>query len=66
MVLLPEGLIESVPDVGHLIAEINDILAQNVPAEASAVGPKLSPSSQKVRRLPTHIRPSQAGQIGKY
>ena len=55
VVLLPEGLIESVPDVGHLFAEMNDILAQDKSGEASAVGPKLSASSQKVHLTPITI-----------
>lgn len=60
VVLLPEGLIESVPDVGHLIAEINDVLASNVPAEAQAVEPKLSAKSKEASISPNCHDPLHA------
>ena len=51
VVLLPEGLIEFVPEVGHLIAEINELLAGDTPAEATSVASKLTPASRQVPQL---------------
>lgn len=49
VILLPEGLIEFIPEVGNLIAEINEILAQGIAPEPAAIAPKLSPISGKVK-----------------
>lgn len=49
VVLLPEGLIEFVPEVGKLIEEINELLAGGVPPEAAQVAVKLTPASRQVR-----------------
>lgn len=50
VILLPEGLIEFIPEVGHLIQEINEILAQGIPPEPGAVAQKLGPLSAKACR----------------
>eukprot|EP00921_Rhytidocystis_pertsovi_P003138 GHVQ01005224.1.p1 GENE.GHVQ01005224.1~~GHVQ01005224.1.p1 ORF type:complete len:1381 (+),score=228.25 GHVQ01005224.1:294-4436(+) len=47
VVLLPEGLIEFIPEVGVLISEINSIMGQGV-VEGSAVEGKLTGSSKAV------------------
>ena len=49
VVLLPEGLIEFVPEVGSLIGEINDILAQNTGDDhLNICNDRLSPQSRQV------------------
>lgn len=49
VVLLPEGLIEFVPEMGRLIAEINEILAENPADPHKALSIQLSPISRQVR-----------------
>lgn len=44
IVLIPEGLIEFIPEMGVLIAELNQVLATSEPSSAVS---KLSPSSAK-------------------
>ena len=57
IVLLPEGLIEFIPEFNHLIAEINDILATGVESTEDAVAAKLSASNAKVfSYLPNSIK----------
>ena len=47
VVLVPEGLIEFIPDVGALIGDINEILAGgDVEASIEAVGAKLAPANK--------------------
>ena len=46
--LLPEGLIEFVPEVGTLIAEINEILAGSPQGPLQAVADFLTPASRQV------------------
>ena len=48
VVLLPEGLIEFVPEVGILIAEINEILARSPQDHLQAVTGSLTPASSQV------------------
>jgi len=48
VVLLPEGLIEFVPEVGALIAEINELLAATPEADAGRVSSGLSEKSRQV------------------
>ena len=55
VVLLPEGLIEFVPEVGHLIAEINELLARDIPADVTSVALKLTPASRQVPQLLSSI-----------
>lgn len=59
VVLLPEGLIEFIPEIGNLISEINELLAAGVPPndEALLAEGKLTANSAAVfRMLPTTIR----------
>jgi len=57
IVLLPEGLIEFVPEFNALIAEINDVLATGVETTEAAVAPLLSESNQAVfSYLPENIK----------
>ena len=50
VVLVPEGLIEFVPEVGRLIAELNELLADNNgQPSAESVTPRLSDASRRVR-----------------
>jgi len=59
VVLLPEGLIEFIPEIGTLISEVNDLLAAGTPPNDDALlAPgKLSPHSAGVfRLLPPSIR----------
>ena len=44
--LLPEGLIEFIPEFNALISEINDVLATGVETTEAAVMEKLSPANQ--------------------
>jgi pyrophosphate--fructose-6-phosphate 1-phosphotransferase len=46
VVLIPEGIIEFVPEVSHLLSEINELLAQGTPSTIPAVTQALSPASQ--------------------
>jgi pyrophosphate--fructose-6-phosphate 1-phosphotransferase len=65
VVLIPEGLVEFIPEMKRLIAELNDILAVHEKALIALKGfaeqidflsPKLSPSAQELlRRLPQSI-----------
>jgi 6-phosphofructokinase 1 len=48
LVLLPEGLIEFIPEFNALIANINDVLATGVPTTEAAVRPHLQPNNQEV------------------
>lgn len=48
VVLLPEGLIEFVPEMGRLISEINDILAQAPADPLQALSAQLTPTSRQV------------------
>lgn len=48
VVLVPEGLIECVPEVGVLIGELNELLAGGGDGSAAAVAPRLSPASRAV------------------
>ena len=48
VVLLPEGLIEFVPEVGTLIAEINEVLAQSPEDPLQALSTQLSSFSRQV------------------
>ena len=48
LVLLPEGLIEFIPEFNHLINEINDVLATGVETTEAAVSPLLSKENQAV------------------
>lgn len=48
VVLLPEGLIEFVPEVGSLIAEINEILAKSPDTSHHGVADFLTPASRQV------------------
>ncbi len=45
VVLIPEGLIEFVPEVSHLLSEINELLAAGTPGTVPAVTAALSPAS---------------------
>eukprot|EP00922_Rhytidocystis_sp_ex-Travisia-forbesii_P068418 GHVS01101897.1.p1 GENE.GHVS01101897.1~~GHVS01101897.1.p1 ORF type:complete len:1287 (-),score=176.15 GHVS01101897.1:665-4525(-) len=58
VVLLPEGLIEFIPEVGCLIGEINNLMAQpDASATAEAISPKLSAKSRDVfDMLPATIK----------
>ena len=54
IILLPEGLIEFIPEFNHLIAEINDVLSTGIESAEEAVTAKLSPDNAKVfSYLPT-------------
>jgi 6-phosphofructokinase 1 len=59
VVLLPEGLIEFIPEIGELIGEVNELLAEGCDAndEALLAEGKLKPHSAQVFRiLPPNIR----------
>jgi pyrophosphate--fructose-6-phosphate 1-phosphotransferase len=57
IVLLPEGLIEFIPEFNHLIAEINDVLAAGTPTTEEAVMPELSFNNRAVfSYLPANIK----------
>ncbi|MDR2535243.1 MAG: diphosphate--fructose-6-phosphate 1-phosphotransferase [Treponema sp.] len=65
VVLIPEGLVEFIPEMKQLITELNDILAvhektllsiEGFKEQIDFLGPKLSPASHEVlRRLPQSI-----------
>lgn len=48
VILIPEGLIDFIPEVQQLIAELNEILAHNVVDEAGLWKQKLQPQSQQL------------------
>jgi len=55
--LVPEGLIEFIPEIGKLIDEINVVLGSNADAGAEFIGQQLSPASAKIfAGLPELIR----------
>ena len=57
IVLLPEGLIEFIPEFNHLIGEINDVLAKGVDTTEAAVVPHLSFNNRAVfAYLPDNIK----------
>jgi len=57
IVLLPEGLIEFIPEFEVLISEINDVLATGVDTTVDAVYPLLSPANQvSFNYLPMNIK----------
>lgn len=57
MILLPEGLIEFIPEFEVLIAEINDVLAAGADTTIEAVFPLLSPANQvSFNYLPLSIK----------
>jgi diphosphate-dependent phosphofructokinase len=57
LVLVPEGAIEFIPEVGQLIREINAALAHGVSPEVEAVAQQLTPPSLLCfQSLPGHIR----------
>lgn len=57
IVLLPEGLIEFIPEFNHLIAEINDVLAAGTETSEEAVVKELSFNNRAVfSYLPANIK----------
>lgn len=57
LVLLPEGLIEFIPEFTSLIEEINDVLANGAEATEAAVTPLLTASNQTLfAYLPDNIK----------
>ena len=59
IVLLPEGLIEFIPEFNALISEINDVLAKGVETTEAAVVPHLSFNNKAVfAYLPDNIKVS--------
>ena len=48
VVLIPEGLVEFVPEMGVLISELNDLLVDDGVADQQKVAASLSPVSAKV------------------
>jgi len=57
VVLLPEGLIEFIPEIKVLISQINEILAKGVPATDAEVAPLLTDEARAVfNYLPSFIR----------
>ena len=57
IVLLPEGLIEFIPEFNALISEINDVLAKGVETTEAAVVPHLSFNNKAVfAYLPDNIK----------
>jgi len=57
VILVPEGLIEFVPEMNHLLHEINELLAGGTAATPAAVGEELSPNSAALfNYLPASIR----------
>jgi diphosphate-dependent phosphofructokinase len=57
IILLPEGLIEFIPEFKYLIAEINDVLASGTEATESAVLDKLSEANRAIfSYLPDDIK----------
>ena len=57
IVLLPEGLIEFIPEFNQLISEINDVLAKGIETTEAAVMPHLSANNKSVfAYLPENIK----------
>ncbi|CAM9173104.1 unnamed protein product, partial [Sphacelaria rigidula] len=57
VVMLPEGLIEFIPEFNHLISDINDVLASGIPTTIDAVVPALQPTNRHVfNYLPQSIK----------
>jgi diphosphate-dependent phosphofructokinase len=57
IILLPEGLIEFIPEFNHLIAEINDVLAAGTETTEEAVVKELSYNNRAVfSYLPANIK----------
>ncbi|KAL2473420.1 Pyrophosphate--fructose 6-phosphate 1-phosphotransferase subunit beta 1 [Forsythia ovata] len=57
VILIPEGLIDFIPEVQHLIAELNEILAQETVDEAGLWKKKLEPQSLHLfELLPSAIK----------
>lgn len=57
IILIPEGLIEFIPDVSILIQELNDLLANSSPSEEGCIANKLSKNSADCYNLlPTEIQ----------
>lgn len=57
IVLIPEGLIEFIPEVGILIKELNQILSSESTVSKSQISSKLTPSSQSCfTSLPERIQ----------
>jgi len=57
IILLPEGLIEFIPEFNHLIVEINDVLASGVNSTQEVVAAKLSSENARVfSYLPESIK----------
>lgn len=51
VILIPEGLIDFIPEVQHLIAELNEILAHDIVDEARVWKEKLTPESLQLFNL---------------
>ncbi|XP_073121028.1 pyrophosphate--fructose 6-phosphate 1-phosphotransferase subunit beta isoform X1 [Henckelia pumila] len=51
VILIPEGLIDFIPEVQHLIAELNEILAHDIVDEAGVWKEKLTPESLQLFNL---------------
>jgi pyrophosphate--fructose-6-phosphate 1-phosphotransferase len=57
VILIPEGLIEFIPEIGILIKELNQHLTNQVSFSAAQISSKLTPSSQKCfTSLPMRIQ----------
>ena len=57
IILLPEGLIEFIPEFKGLISEINDVLASGTHATETAVSDKLSEANRAIfSYLPEDIK----------
>lgn len=57
VVMLPEGLIEFIPEFNALISDINDVLASGIPTTIEGVVPALQPANRKVfNYLPQSIK----------
>lgn len=55
--LIPEGIIEFIPEVGAMISNLNDVLASNENADAKTVAAALLPENAKVfNSLPSLIK----------
>ncbi|CAN0361152.1 unnamed protein product [Ectocarpus sp. 12 AP-2014] len=48
VVMLPEGLIEFIPEFNALISDINDVLASGIPTTIEGVVPALQPANRNV------------------
>ncbi|CBJ31829.1 RecName: Full=Pyrophosphate--fructose 6-phosphate 1-phosphotransferase subunit beta; Short=PFP; AltName: Full=6-phosphofructokinase, pyrophosphate dependent; AltName: Full=Pyrophosphate-dependent 6-ph [Ectocarpus siliculosus] len=57
VVMLPEGLIEFIPEFNALISDINDVLASGIPTTIEGVVPALQPANRNVfNYLPQSIK----------